>query len=204
MFLGGVGPLPQFDELGRPAWMFNETVHLGCVRAGSYEEGDFAEEYGDSKCLVELGCWGPVVQCNMVSRGAIGHTGGCMNTGGICIGCTMPGFPDAFAPFYKKPPGATLSAFVARVGGGFIRPLRAITQRNNNKHRRWRESGEVPSGWGNVKNSGWFDNTASYFYKKLQFAGTKFRPGSTKQKQLQAEAHDSIQRAQAKNRQAAE
>lgn len=28
-----------------------------------------------------------------------GGIGGCPNVGGICIGCTMPGFPDKFMPF---------------------------------------------------------------------------------------------------------
>ena len=32
-----------------------------------------------------------------------------MKAGGVCIGCTMPGFPDKFAPFYKTPPGAIVS-----------------------------------------------------------------------------------------------
>ena len=27
LFLHGIGPLPEFDELGRPAWLFEETVH---------------------------------------------------------------------------------------------------------------------------------------------------------------------------------
>nr|MEB3845010.1 hyaluronate lyase [Desulfurococcales archaeon] len=37
-------------------------------------------------------------------------------TGGVCIGCTMPGFTDAFEPFYKplnapqKPSMETLAA----------------------------------------------------------------------------------------------
>ena len=31
--------------------------------------------------------------------------GGCPNVGGICIGCTMPGFPDKFMPFMDEPPG---------------------------------------------------------------------------------------------------
>ena len=31
------------------------------------------------------------------------------NVGGICIGCTMPGFPDKFMPFMDEPPGAKLS-----------------------------------------------------------------------------------------------
>src|SRR5215472_2366311 len=105
LFLNGYGPLPEFDELGRPAWLFGETVHRRCVRAGYYEEGVFAHAYGDKECLVEIGCWGPVVQCNITSRGAINHLGGCMNTGAVCIGCTMPGFPDRFSPFYTRGAG---------------------------------------------------------------------------------------------------
>src|SRR6266704_1340672 len=54
LFLNGYGPLPEFDELGRPAWLFSETVHRRCVRASYYEEGVFAHEYGDKECLVEI------------------------------------------------------------------------------------------------------------------------------------------------------
>ncbi len=189
MFLAGVGPLPAFDELGRPAWMFNDTVHRGCVRAGSFEEGVFAKEYGDTECLVELGCWGPVVQCNMVSRGAIGHAGGCMNTGGICIGCTMPGFPDAFAPFYKAPPGKTMSGSTSRAVGSFIRPLRRISQRKVNLTQRWSQNGHVPSGWGHVETPGPLARAANYFYSKLQHAGSAYTPQSARQQQLQADGH---------------
>ncbi|MDD9739508.1 hypothetical protein PVW47_06945 [Marinovum sp. SP66] len=147
MFLAGFGPLPEFDELGRPAWLFGETVHRRCVLAGNYEEGKFAESYGERKCLVELGCWGPVVQCNIVSRGANGHMGGCMNTGGICIGCTMPGFPDAFAPFYKRPPGSLMSTTLSRTTGSFVDYLRQFTLKSRNRTRRWKRDNAVPSGW---------------------------------------------------------
>lgn len=197
MFLAGVGPLPEIDELGRPAWMFKSTVHRGCVRAGNYEEGVFAKEYGDPECLVELGCWGPVVQCNMTSRGALGHNGGCMNTGGICIGCTMPGFPDAFAPFYKAPPGKTVSAAASRLVGSFIRPLRKITQRKANLTNRWIKTGHIPSGWGHVEAPGMFMKTAHYFYRKIQGAGTNFTPGGNwRQRKLQARAHQFIKDAE--------
>jgi len=190
MFLAGVGPLPAFDELGRPAWMFDETVHRGCPRAGYYEEGTFAKEYGDKECLVELGCWGPVVQCNIARRGSIGHNGGCMNVGGICIGCTMPGFPDAFAPFYKAPPGITISSGASRLTGSFIRPLRRISQRKSNLTHNWLKLGQVPSGWGHVDTPGAVTKTIHYFYKKIQSWGTPYHPsGSEQQRKLQADGH---------------
>ena len=48
-------------------------------------------------------------KCNVPKRGWMGGIGGCPNVGGICIGCTMPGFPDKFMPFMDEPPGAKLS-----------------------------------------------------------------------------------------------
>ncbi len=197
MFLVGVAPLPEFDELGRPAWMFKSTVHRNCVRGGYYEEGMFAKEYGDRECLVELGCWGPVVQCNIVARGAVGHMGGCMNTGGICIGCTMPGFPDAFAPFYKAPPGAMISSTASGLVGSFIRPLRRISQRRGNLTPQWAQNGKVPTGWGHVPTPGPFMRLSHYFYDKLTHMGTRFSPGSSRQRELQASAHSYIAAAEA-------
>lgn len=148
LFLNGLAPLPEFDELGRPAWLFTETVHRHCPRAGYYEEGVFAHEYGDKECLVELGCWGPVVQCNISERGMVAGYGGCMNMGGICIGCTMPGFPDKFAPFYERPPGSLLSTNTSRVVGGFIRRLRLLSQKDKMRSSRWDDTRDLPSGWG--------------------------------------------------------
>lgn len=172
LFLQGLGPLPEFDELGRPAWLFGETVHRKCTRAGYYEEGTFAKTYGDRQCLVEIGCWGPVVQCNITSRGAVNHMGGCMNTGGICIGCTMPGFPDRFAPFYAKPPGAAVSSTVSRIQGTFIRPLRRITQHFLNMEPRWDIGDHVPSGWGHVPSSSPASRAVHYLYEKYRLLGT--------------------------------
>jgi hydrogenase small subunit len=173
LFLQGLGPLPEFDALGRPAWLFGETVHHKCVRAGYYEEGTFAKKFGDKECLVEVGCWGPVVQCNITSRGAINHLGGCMNTGGVCIGCTMPGFPDRFAPFYTRPPGSTVSTTASRLLGTFIRPLRRFTQTFQNREPRWDAEGRVPSGWGHVPESGPVTRFFHYLYQKYQFLGSK-------------------------------
>ncbi|MDQ3886316.1 MAG: hydrogenase expression protein HypE [Actinomycetota bacterium] len=146
-FLQGFGPLPEFDDLGRPAWLFGETVHRHCVRGAYYEEGIYASEFGDKECLVEIGCWGPVVNCNITSRGAIRHAGGCMNAGGACIGCTMPGFPGKFTPFYKKSPGSTVSTTASRMVGTVIRPLRQLTNTHLNREVRWDLDEEIPTGW---------------------------------------------------------
>ena len=89
------------DEALRPTWLFSQTVHESCDRGGYYEQGDFAAEYGSVKCIVKLGCWGPVVLCNVPKRGWVNGIGGCPNVGGVCIGCTMPGFADKFMPFLE-------------------------------------------------------------------------------------------------------
>jgi hydrogenase small subunit len=168
-FLQGFGPLPEFDELGRPAWLFGETVHRHCVRGAYYEEGDFAEEFGDPECLVEIGCWGPVVNCNITSRGAINGKGGCMNAGGACIGCTMPGFPDKFTPFYKRPPGSMASSSIARMVGSVMRPLRKFSNNDLNREVRWDLHGEIPSGWARRKNEpGLVSNVNHKFYDMLR------------------------------------
>jgi hydrogenase small subunit len=102
--LAGQAPMIPLDERLRPQWLFNATVHEGCNRAGYYERGDFDDTYGSPHCLVKLGCAGQVVKCNVAKRGWINGVGGCPNVGGICIGCTMPGFPDKFMPFMDAVP----------------------------------------------------------------------------------------------------
>ena len=124
----GAAPMIPLDDALRPTWLFGATVHEGCDRAGYYEQGDFATEYGSPKCIVKLGCWGPVVKCNVPKRGWVNGVGGCPNVGGICIGCTMPGFPDKFMPFMDEPPGSRLSTGVTGMSTArLIRRLRAIT-----------------------------------------------------------------------------
>ncbi len=177
MFLQGIGPLPEFDSLGRPAWLFTDTVHQTCTRGGFYEEGTFAKKFGDKECLVEIGCWGPVVQCNINKRGANNHVGGCMNIGAPCIGCTMPGFPDNFSPFYTKPPGTIVSSTVSKTTGYFIRNLRRFSMMYANRSNLWNKNNEVPSGWGYVEPASTLQKVAHYFYSKIQFSNS-VRPGS--------------------------
>ncbi len=134
----GLGPVPPLDEQLRPAWLFGKTVHEGCDRGGYYEQAQFATNYGQPECLVKLGCWGPVVNCNVTKRGWMAGIGGCPNVGGICIGCTMPGFPDKFMPFMDEPPGAHTSSTAISIYGRLIKSLRNFTNNSANKEPKWR------------------------------------------------------------------
>jgi hydrogenase small subunit len=136
----GQAPVIPLDELLRPTWLFGKTVHEGCDRAAYYEQADFARDYNSPKCQVKLGCWGPVVNCNVTKRGWMDGVGGCPNVGGICIGCTMPGFPDKFMPFMDEPPGASLSSTLLRAYGPFIRSMRSITNRSAAREPKWRHN----------------------------------------------------------------
>lgn len=144
----GMAPTIPLDDKLRPTWLFGKTVHEGCDRAGYYEQGDFALDYNSPKCQVKIGCWGPVVNCNVPKRGWMGGIGGCPNVGGICIGCTMPGFPDKFMPFMDEPSGAALSSRVIRQYGGLIRRLRSITNHTVDEEPKWRHNGaELTTGY---------------------------------------------------------
>jgi hydrogenase small subunit len=140
----GRAPMISLDEQLRPTWLFGNTVHEGCDRGGYYEQADFAghREAGSSKCIVKLGCWGPVVHCNVGKRGWINGIGGCPNVGGVCIGCTMPGFPDKFMPFLEEPPGAQLSTTAVLMYGRTVRALRNFTRASLNREPHWRSKGE--------------------------------------------------------------
>lgn len=144
----GSAPPPPLDEMLRPQWIFGRTVHEGCDRAAYYEQSDFALDYNSPKCQVKIGCWGPVVNCNVPKRGWMAGIGGCPNVGGICIGCTMPGFPDKFMPFMDAPPGGSLSSMLNKPYGAFIRRMRGITNATVNKEPKWRHNKrELTSGY---------------------------------------------------------
>ncbi len=137
----GKAPIIPLDPKLRPTWLFGKTVHEGCDRAGYYEQADFAANYESPKCLVKVGCWGPVINCNVTKRGWMRGIGGCPNVGGICIGCTMPGFPDKFMPFMDQPPGAAVSSKLVSAYGRVIRALRGVTNHTMDEEPKWHHNG---------------------------------------------------------------
>ena len=129
----GRAPAPKLDDQLRPTWLFGYTTREGCSRAGFTEQGKFATEYGaDRRCLVKLGCKGPVAKCNVPTRGWVNGVGGCPNVGGICIGCTMPGFPDKYMPFVEPDRWGNASANVQRYIYGPV--FSYFRERNLAKH----------------------------------------------------------------------
>jgi hydrogenase small subunit len=67
------------------------------------------------------------------------------NVGGICIGCTMPGFPDKFMPFMDQPPGSLLSSAAVQTYGRAIHALLRFTQASLNKEPSWRQRRIAPA-----------------------------------------------------------
>ncbi len=144
--LAGMAPMIELDDALRPTWLFGRTAHESCNRAAFYEQGDFATEYGsDHRCLVKLGCKGPVVKCNVPLRGWQSGIGGCPNVGGICMACTMPGFPDKYMPFMQEDPKGKLSSNGAKFTyGPLLRFFRGQSvKRIGDKEPGWRTKGRT-------------------------------------------------------------
>jgi hydrogenase small subunit len=151
LHLAGLAPVPELDEALRPKWLFERTVRESCNRGGFAEQGEYATEYGDDpRCLVKLGCKGPVVHCNVPVRGWQSGVGGCPNVGGICMACTMPGFPDKYMPFMDEDPwGSAASNIIRFTYGPIVRGMRKRNVRNKyDKEPEWRHNrSELTTGY---------------------------------------------------------
>jgi hydrogenase small subunit len=86
--------IPELDGHKRPKLFFGKTVHDNCERRSYFEEGKFAEDFGDEGCLMDLGCKGPDTYCDAPIRSWNNKVNWCIQSGAPCIGCTSPSFPD--------------------------------------------------------------------------------------------------------------
>ncbi|MEW6047124.1 MAG: hydrogenase small subunit [Bacillota bacterium] len=110
VYLVTFGTLPPLDEKGRPSAFFAQTVHEQCPRRGHFEEGRFAESFGDDGyrsgwCLYPLGCRGLATYnaCTRLRWNA--GVSSCVQAGHPCLGCAnLPGSWDE-APLYVAAPG---------------------------------------------------------------------------------------------------
>ncbi|PMB78329.1 MAG: Ni/Fe hydrogenase [Thermodesulfobacterium geofontis] len=101
------GKLPALDNLRRPKFAYGTLIHDHCERRGHFDEGRFAEKFGDEGhkkgyCLYKLGCKGPVTYANCPALRFCDVGVWPVSAGHPCIGCTEPNFWDEMAPFYKS------------------------------------------------------------------------------------------------------
>jgi hydrogenase small subunit len=176
LMLAGMAPMIELDTALRPRWLFDRTVHESCNRAAFCEHGDFATGYGnDHRCMVKLGCKGTVAKCNVPLRGWVRGVGGCPNVGGICIGCTMPGFPDKFTPFMDRADMVKVSSNFARFSyGPILHFFRNQAMRKNSDEPNWRQqSPSLTSGYAPRWNSK--QELKRLLHKKYSVAGSEAR-----------------------------
>jgi hydrogenase small subunit len=86
--------IPELDPEKRPTVFFSHLIHENCERRSYFEEGKFASDYSEEGCLIQLGCKGPIAHCDISTRGWNNGVNWCCRSGGPCIACTEPTFPD--------------------------------------------------------------------------------------------------------------
>ena len=55
----------------------------------------------------------------------------------MCIGCTIPGFPDKCMSFMDEPPGSEVSTAASGLSGTMVRSLRTVTLNTFDKAPEW-------------------------------------------------------------------
>jgi len=99
------------DELQRPAMFFGKLIHETCPRRADFDAGRFAKRFGQTGCLYELGCKGPVTYADCPTRMWNSGTNWCIGAGSPCHGCVEPDFPDRLSPLYRKIDEKSLARF---------------------------------------------------------------------------------------------
>jgi hydrogenase small subunit len=76
-------------------------------------------------------------------RGWVNGIGGCPNVGGICMACTMPGFPDKYMPFMDPDSWGNVQANTVRFTyGPLLKFFRARNIKTKyDKEPEWRKPG---------------------------------------------------------------
>ena len=151
LHLGGLAPAPELDDQLRPVSLFGRTVHESCNRAGVLRARQLRDGVRQRPPLPrQARLQGAGRQVQRAVRGWVNGIGGCPNVGGICMACTMPGFPDKYMPFMEEDAKGRISANVARFTYGPVPPhLRNRTVKKvGDNEPAWRKRGsQLTSGY---------------------------------------------------------
>ncbi len=90
------------DLYGRPVAFFGGPVHESCPRRGAFDRAARDSGFSGEGCLYNLGCKGQLAYADCPTRRWNDGTGMCTMSGGPCVACVEPEFPDAFMPFFRK------------------------------------------------------------------------------------------------------
>ena len=137
----GQAPMIPLDEALRPTWLFGATVHEGCDRAGYYEQGDFATEYGSPEVHRQARLLGPGREVQRAQAGLDQRRRRLPERRRHLHRLHDAGFPDKFMPFMDEPPGGKLSTnAVAALRRGDPGAARA-SRHTVDKEPKWRRPG---------------------------------------------------------------
>jgi hydrogenase small subunit len=107
------GSLPELDAVGRPRFLYGQTIHDTCYRRGHFENGEFVEQMGDAMtaqdwCLYKVGCKGPYTYAPCGRNYWNNNLSWCVHNA-PCQGCAEPGFWDDLTPFYDQTRGGAIA-----------------------------------------------------------------------------------------------
>jgi hydrogenase small subunit len=102
VLLYGLPSAREVDEYGRLKIYFGKSIHARCIHRDDLDEGIFAEHFGQTGCLLEIGCKGPFTMGDCPLRQWNSGVNWCINANAPCMGCTEPGFPDKHSPLYQR------------------------------------------------------------------------------------------------------
>ena len=114
VMLGGALEPGYLNAEGKPAGIFDQTIHDNCERRGHFENGEFVYKFGSKEeelgyCLYPLGCKGPQTKANCGVTLWNNRRSWCIQAGSPCLGCceANPNDPgdnwvEVNTPFYER------------------------------------------------------------------------------------------------------
>lgn len=102
VLLYGTPQAKELDEHGRLKVYYGKSVHNRCINRDYLDDGIFATRFGETGCLLEIGCKGPFTHADCPVRQWNSGVNWCVSANAPCMGCTEPGFPDAHSPLYQR------------------------------------------------------------------------------------------------------